>query len=152
MTLVDSLDSVLMLYAYAGPTQDPSISRFALTYDDKKVREDEETVLVPTLSNDPNFPIAGSSVETAPPMEALVSPGGDPEDSRKVLPPTTVPAEEPHVQPTSREERVLASKANTISSLSITLTLLSILVALRCVIFRFCLPVLLVSADSPASH
>jgi hypothetical protein len=78
MTLVDSLDSVLMLYAYAGPTQDPSISKFALTFkDDKSVlpAEGSSNELVPTLSADPNVPLVA---ETGEPIEPSAETGPNP--------------------------------------------------------------------------
>jgi high-affinity nickel-transport protein len=127
MTLVDSLDSVLMLYAYAGPTQDPSISKFALTFkDDKSVlpAEGSSNELVPTLSADPNVPLVA---ETGEPIEPSAETGPNP---KTVSPQSDTVERGPPLQNT-REQRLLASKANTISSLSITLTLLSILVALR---------------------
>jgi len=140
MTLVDSLDSVLMLYAYAGPTQDPNISKFALTFNnDQKVslvqdqqdQTERDQELLPTLSANLN--------------EAIVQEDGthitDVEGDRKaksVAPPSAVVSTNIHTSseagpsaPLTRTELVLANKANTISSLSITLTLLSILVALR---------------------
>lgn len=134
MTLVDSLDSVLMLYAYAGPTQDATISKFALTFNDKKVALDEETILVPTLSNDhdPNLPIEGIDEEAGPSTVTGASNANEQVGpSQKVSSTTSASGVPSGSEPSTREQRVLASKANTISSLSITLTLLSILVALR---------------------
>jgi high-affinity nickel-transport protein len=141
MTLVDSLDSILMLYAYAGPSQDSSISKFALTYDDKPPVAEEETSLVPVLSAapDPNTPVVSTgglpivqdtTASTAPTTEepgagkANLGPSAGARDSQTQV-------EAGPSAPQTRQQRVLASKANTISSLSITLTLLSILVALR---------------------
>jgi high-affinity nickel-transport protein len=137
MTLVDSLDSVLMLYAYAGPTQDPTISKFALTFNnDQKSplllgqdhRAEEDQRLVPTLLRDPNAvvtqedgtPVNGTERDASL-KPAPMKPLSTSETDREVGPSA----------PQTRAEMVLASKANTISSLSITLTLLSILVALR---------------------
>lgn len=138
MTLVDSLDSVLMLYAYAGPIQDPTIGKFALTFKndqtlprllDQDGQEEQDREFVPTLATDPNGVVTRNDGTT------IARDGSD--DSSKPLSATprdagTVPDHEagPSVR-RSREQKVLDSKANTISSLSITLTLLSILVALR---------------------
>jgi high-affinity nickel-transport protein len=138
MTLVDSLDSVLMLYAYAGPTQDPTISKFALTFNndqkmpllldqDRQVEDDQ--ALVPTLLGDPNAIVTqedGTPVNgTERDASFKPAPVGTP------LPSAEADHEAGPTAPQTRAEMVLASKANTISSLSITLTLLSILVALR---------------------
>lgn len=145
MTLVDSLDSILMLYAYAGPSQDSSISKFALTYDDKPPVAEEETSLVPTLSAsaDTNSPaVAGDGISIEHDSDAAPQTASAEEqpDATKpaIIPSSTSVDSQIRVEagpssPQTHQQRVLASKANTISSLSITLTLLSILVALRSV-------------------
>ena len=125
--MVDSLDSILMLYAYAGPTQDPSISKFALTFD-KKVALPAAEEDVPVLNQE----------STSPPLSPI-----EREEEEDTTKPTVfsevTEADVNAVEvgpsaPQTREQKLLATKANTISSLSITLTLLSILVALRFVL------------------
>ena len=133
MTLVDSLDSILMLYAYAGPSQDPTISKFALTFEnDQKtpLLSSEEQIfdqeLLPTVSAEPNAAVVQEDGTRVAGVEADTT-------SKVVVPaaPTSGDCGAGPAMTPSRQQVVLASKANTISSLSITLTLLSILVALR---------------------
>lgn len=129
MTLVDSLDSVLMLYAYAGPTQDSSISKFALTFKDDKPSIEQEVEpsneLLPVLSVDPNTPLVTSDGQ---PIDQPL----DQQEPSQPKPTAQINlSDDERGSPVNRKQRVLANKANTISSLSITLTLLSILVALR---------------------
>ncbi|OCF35373.1 high-affinity nickel-transporter [Kwoniella heveanensis BCC8398] len=194
MSLVDSLDSILMLYAYATPSTSTAEGKIALlqSYEpDLKrdegdasdvrvmVTEDEDaTALVPTLSSEPadtsrrgtsqdgvNSPrpaLAGrSEIEMLEAEdqehEAITKPLGNQRkgsaktqhdneqrsgDLSETTPGSATAAETTEAATTSaeegllreggssRQERILSVKTNTMSSLSIILTLLSILVAL----------------------
>ncbi|KAL1411225.1 hypothetical protein Q8F55_002176 [Vanrija albida] len=114
MSLVDSLDSVLMLYAYAQPALKGPDRKVRLFYRPLKLQEDVEAVA----------PLNSADAEGSPSAERPPLPRDDSKDS-KLGDETLVEA-----QTVERESRILAAKASTISSLSISLTLLSILVAL----------------------
>jgi high-affinity nickel-transport protein len=130
--MVDSLDSVLMLYAYAAPSQDQSVKRFAMFFNSDKV--DTGTEVTPEVPDemDPNLPILHHDQ-----VDPTVQSEDQPKSQKPVLANTGTDADveattsSGGIAPESGERRVLDAKANTISSLSITLTILSILVALR---------------------
>jgi high-affinity nickel-transport protein len=109
MSLVDSLDSILMLYAYATPHVSSDSKKFAIFATPTPTKHDVELSGV----NEMAFTTTAQT-DTAQ------------EDTKNV-----VETLDPHTNPLSREPEVLVSKADTMSSLSITLTVLSILVALR---------------------
>lgn len=137
MTLVDSLDSVLMLYAYVAPTQDPDIKRFALTFDDSK-RVERIADYHDSPVNDPNVPILAENDEIIIENERLEDPSKpmvDQAQSDVVVGEIESGPSQPKIQ----EQVIMDTKANTISSLSIVLTLLSILVALAQVSFDYSL-------------
>lgn len=114
MSLVDSLDSVLMLYAYAQPNLKGADGKIHLFYRPLRLQSDIESV-APL-----NSPIAESS-EPRPPLVR-----DDSKLDNKLVDDETI------IEARAEEHnaRMLAAKASTISSLSISLTLLSILVAL----------------------
>ncbi|ORY22758.1 high-affinity nickel-transport protein-domain-containing protein [Naematelia encephala] len=128
MTLVDSLDSVLMLYAYAAPALGTQQRRLA-------VFEDRKTPLPVTLPDLETPPVTVELLNSNPPTaeieeDDVVKPTDD------ATKPTGLDQEQepgqhlPEDTSTSNRQRVLNGKANTMSTLSIILTLLSILVAL----------------------
>lgn len=105
MTLVDSLDSVLMLYAYASPSRSTPEGKLGL------------------FQSQPDKPESESGCET----DALLSPERR-EGHVSYVEDARVSAEQLEEVETSR---VVDNKLNVMSSLSITLTALSIVVALR---------------------
>lgn len=137
MSLVDSLDSILMLYAYATPDSTSPEGKLALLqHPDYKDFQVEETVAT-TLTAE------GGQTEGHL-IEQIDVPQGEierleTEDNLKAKTGNEISVEEERVGGSSRvdniggarNERVMKAKANTMSSLSIILTLLSILVALR---------------------
>lgn len=139
MSLVDSLDSILMLYAYATPdTTSPEGKLALLQYPDLDHKDSylEETVATA-------LPAEGGQTERHV-IEQTDIPQGEierleTEDNIKAKTGNEILVEEERVGGPSRvdsnggvrNERVIKAKANTMSSLSIILTLLSILVALR---------------------
>ncbi|KGB74229.1 high-affinity nickel-transporter [Cryptococcus deuterogattii 99/473] len=136
MSLVDSLDSILMLYAYATPDSTSPEGKLALLqHPDYKDFQVEETVAT-TLTAE------GGQTEGHL-IEQIDVPQGEierleTEDNLKAKTGNEISVEEERVGGSSRvdniggarNERVMKAKANTMSSLSIILTLLSILVAL----------------------
>lgn len=99
MTLVDSLDSVLMLYAYASPSRSTSEGKISLFQPQKhETKTGEESEYRPLLT--------------------------DAEDTEAYL-------QHPSARSTDLPDEVINNKLNVMSSLSITLTALSIVVALR---------------------
>jgi high-affinity nickel-transport protein len=137
MTMVDSLDSILMLYAYASPSRLSPEGRLAFFQDRKgelqpTAREEEEGAASAELL--PDLPIEGVSATLAHAQDELQ------EEQDKSLqahgPAKTAaldpePLRNPDPAPDAKTRRMLESKTNAISSLSITLTVLSILVAFR---------------------
>ena len=100
MTLIDSLDSILMLYSYSG------FPETSLTIFEKRV----------ALPNSvPDFPVSPAS-ECAVTDDTLVV--------------SAIPVDDHNLSNKASELKV---KLNMMSGLSIVLTLLSILVAFRCV-------------------
>ncbi|WVR05065.1 hypothetical protein IAU60_002077 [Kwoniella sp. DSM 27419] len=196
MSLVDSLDSILMLYAYATPSTDTPVGKFALLQDHsdtKSVREDEVLVTVgevrdrdeereldaggvshgmavlPTLAGTQGSSAAMDQLEREDQAAAeeegykhgsVSQPVHD--DPAKPLTPPHHPSAQPtraahtsstgpavhadsdrlsndayadayadaHPQTSAKAQRIMSVKTNTMSNLSIILTLLSILVAL----------------------
>ena len=120
MTLVDSLDSVLMLYAYAAPsssTIEGKIAFFAPAEPslDPSPLSAALASSVPVTTNSTTVPSEDERDKDAPqPTPAMI------EDGRHI--------EALHEHPA---RQVVQGKANIMSTLSILLTLLSIIVALR---------------------
>ncbi|GMK57920.1 hypothetical protein CspeluHIS016_0407540 [Cutaneotrichosporon spelunceum] len=127
MALVDTLDSILMLYAYAQPELRTE-GKFVLFERDKKMflpitepePERAERAECPALEQDPS-------------KEPLGLSSSNEESNSK---PQAQATEEPSVavvevdEAEERQRRALAAKTATMGSLSISLTLLSIVVAL----------------------
>lgn len=133
MTLVDSLDSILMLYAYAPIGRDDREGKLAIFYSDKGRTS-------PVISEEAALPILEEQSSSLPAEEE----GSGPDKISKNLPSvraTTTPPLRDEMSSDGRppvlqddkddyaRQRVLAAKAATMSTLSITLTLLSIIVA-----------------------
>lgn len=129
MSLVDTLDSILMLYAYAQPDLRSGPGRKLALF----VRE--KNLTLPAYSGEVDQEPVLSSSEPA--VARISSRDSDP-DAKPVLLSSPAQLEAPvdsakidTVDPRDeRTARVLAAKTATMSSLSISLTLLSILVAL----------------------
>lgn len=139
MSLVDSLDSILMLYAYATPDSTSPEGKLALLqYPDPNYKDSylEETVATTLPAEDGQT--EGHVIEPTDIPQGETE-GLETEDNIKAKTGSEILAEEERVGGPSRvdgsggvrNERVMKAKANTMSSLSIILTLLSILVALR---------------------
>ena len=139
MTLVDCLDSVLMLYAYISPDQENGIIKWSII--EKKQRSTyptEQTVDLGLETPDQSpYQTPTAALGTIEPDHAdykndlLLADVS--KKARDVIPELEAAAElvEPGPRAQSREQQMLRDKGHTISSLSISLTLLSILVALR---------------------
>ncbi|KAL7422215.1 hypothetical protein Q5752_002861 [Cryptotrichosporon argae] len=138
MSLIDSLDSVLMLYAYAQPKLRPfRLIERSYAEDDSNLAEQGETVqqLLETPIKE-EATVEDGLVKDVDALEmaaaAAIVDGAQAEPSK---PPIDAP-EPDRSQGTERGaqsermRRILAAKAQTMSSLSIALTLMSILVAL----------------------
>lgn len=97
MSLVDSLDSILMLYAYAEPSRETADGKLQLFQQKQAIALPVHHDTVAVLASDGNV-----EAETEVPKS-----------------------------PDSEQEALIRTKANTISMLSIILTALSIVVALR---------------------
>ncbi|WRT66994.1 uncharacterized protein IL334_003960 [Kwoniella shivajii] len=146
MSLVDSLDSVLMLYAYATPSTDTPEGKLSLLQDidpDSKSTLVEETVIpvLPSSNTNPDVNEAMVSIEGRREDDATEGTGEieilereqnqNREDSVKS--PNERDIEAPHINRNTgndRQDRIIRVKTNTMSNLSIILTLLSIIVAL----------------------
>jgi high-affinity nickel-transport protein len=156
MTLVDSLDSILM--PYASPSRSTPEGQMSFFQDEKKAEaipilsgqpEDEEQEQTATglTAGIPQLPIGQTSdletgieriIETDPTIDIKSLPQNasladeETEARRTVVP---IDSQDSHAQEVTtrddRARRLMDSKANVMSSLSITLTILSILVALR---------------------
>jgi high-affinity nickel-transport protein len=134
MTLVDSLDSILMLYAYAPMREDDKEGRFSFFYQTSTTRDISihEDLEVPMLASEPLNPME----------DEHDGPSDNKADLSRTKKPSTILQPSPTVQGShlSRSNteaqggdyavrRKIAAKASTMSSLSISLTLLSIIVA-----------------------
>jgi len=113
MTLVDSADSILMLYSYSGFPE-----RSFIIFSPKPECKAPVTDLPPVGTDDPPAKDKGD-------LEVNIS-GAIPHEENKEDP-DTLPSEDPNGQ-LARNTRV---KMNVMSGLSIVLTLMSILVAFR---------------------
>lgn len=120
MSLVDSLDSVLMLYAYAQPDlrSDPKRRFLLWTAREEDMPMDGTIEVVPTTE--------AEVVNEEDPHTKPTSPSADDDSAVKLLDPEVTAVDEA----AEARARSLEAKTATISSLSISLTLLSIVVAL----------------------
>jgi high-affinity nickel-transport protein len=135
MSLVDSLDSVLMLYAYASPQRNSPEGKLSVFYRSENAlpplispihpRQDTGEEAVTVLPTDEEVEVdVDRGKKTGPKCDANVTAKAEGEP--------TVPLGDMDAQPMDYHARkVMDAKASTMSSLSITLTVLSIIVALR---------------------
>jgi high-affinity nickel-transport protein len=150
MSLVDSLDSVLMLYAYAPLRRDSPDGKLALFWESKAPLPREPREL---LADTEPLGLAMAGNSSSPVLLADMTNEGDadPRDKDPLSDQAKIPtgsalhdpaetgasgpeAPETVDEPITgdyRARRMLDAKASTMSTLSITLTVLSILVALR---------------------
>ncbi|EJU03133.1 NicO-domain-containing protein [Dacryopinax primogenitus] len=113
MTLVDSIDSVLMLYSYALPSR--HTAEGALAFFERKEDQAQDLSQPQQESIDPISLSEKKGEEFVTPLVTEAPPGGD-----EIVAPTPAQVMNTHLE---------HNKATTLSSLSIILTLLSILVA-----------------------
>jgi len=133
MSFVDSLDSVLMLYAYASPSRSTPEGKIGL-FQSTKIKLDEEADRL-VLEETPMSPTTGT-VEDDIPIREDSAPIDKTKDSKSqvmdglpVLPRLAMnEATGSHSGP---DTQAIDTKKQVISSLSVTLTALSIIVALR---------------------
>ncbi|OCF72005.1 high-affinity nickel-transporter [Kwoniella mangroviensis CBS 8886] len=152
MSLVDSLDSILMLYAYATPSTDTPEGKLALLQayegDSKTSLSLVEENVVPVLSSDVDSNTRrerGSEMVGRSEIEVLEREDQQDEQNQPKSPiyqDTGNPSNAPEMgenseminenerETSNRKDRLLRVKTQTMSNLSIILTLLSILVAL----------------------
>ena len=140
MTLIDSLDSILMLYSYAGfPEHAWAIFENGVSAADRENKPQVTPLeLVPVSSrradDQPHLPTGGnahSSIHEIPRTDNASTETSKPKPKDNELV-DDVPGLK--LKPDAREDRVtrdLQVKRNTMSGLSIILTLMSILVAFR---------------------
>lgn len=160
MSLVDTLDSILMLYAYAQPDlragPERKVALFIRIDDEKDAPAYPEAAAVTVEAEARESQESGASHGTQVEPQAGVSDAktqpktpDSPETAVSVLPTESAPSAQPEYggqghshghllikvnsidERAERAQRVIEAKTATISSLSISLTLLSILVALR---------------------
>ena len=142
MTLVDCLDSVLMLFAYAAPDQGTGMFKWSVIEDkDTKQRHMEQPGALGALEPELQCPELTRTAATA--LETVEVDDGDNKNdlltggtSTAAYVSTSGPqaraeTAKPNDHKQSRAQRMIRNKGQMISSLSISLTLLSILVALR---------------------
>ena len=147
MTLLDSIDSILMLYSYTGfPEQrfrvfEPVQENDAPERDDSAYREAAATRV--SAAEQPRSP-SGDGNEGGPVAGAPPALGGQPEQSGSseadrekhvVVAVAVADADERIREIRKKAQRELIVKRNMMSGLSIVLTLMSILVAFRCVFY-----------------
>jgi high-affinity nickel-transport protein len=133
MTLIDSLDSILMLYSYSGfPEHGWSIFAHDDELTDSKqpldVERDPETLPI-TLTESPPPSLTSGPAESTP-GDITVTPKSPRNDDQRS------PSFDPVAVPETGDERVSRDRRveqNVLSGLSIVLTLMSILVAFACV-------------------
>lgn len=137
MSIVDSADSILMLYSYAGFTDKDKWAlihrRARVVVEERCIRPEQETV------NKEGAPLPSShnGVWDTEPMSHLQPVEVSQHHLENI--PTSLPGDSTPIQDaievsnaeSSAQERATRTKLNTMSNLSIILTLISILVALR---------------------
>jgi high-affinity nickel-transport protein len=131
MSFVDSLDSVLMLYAYASPSRSTPEGKIGL-FQSTKIELDEEAdrlvledVPASTLPEDDSAREGVAEVDPAKDSKAHAQVTED----VPILP--IVAADQGTQSPSGPGNQAIDKKTQVISSLSVTLTALSIIVALR---------------------
>lgn len=152
MSLVDSLDSVLMLYAYAAPDRSSEEGKLALFVSTtsteqalpvvpyQEERDEVRSVLledVESVSRAQNNDEHDAEMHLAPSLTDAAAAGAvEPSTSKGTDAEGVVESTEPPLTPTpgpSPDRRMVDAKIHAMSTLSIILTLMSILVALRLV-------------------
>ena len=125
MTIVDSADSILMLYAYAG-APDKSWSLF----EKNSMNQIADNLRAEPRHEMPSDPVVESGAGITPDKKKAAR---TEEDEQRILEPApeAVVMEAAETEESSVRTRALRVKHNTMSSLSIALTLVSILVAFR---------------------
>ena len=133
MSFVDSLDSVLMLYAYASPSRSTPEGKIGLFQSTKIELDEEADRLVleeahPDLTNEViDHDLA--TQENSAPVDKTKDNKSQVMDSLPVLPTLNMNgASQSRIGP---DTQAIDTKKQVISSLSVTLTALSIIVALR---------------------
>lgn len=129
MSFVDSLDSVLMLYAYASPSRSTPEGKIGL-FQSTKIESIEEADLLP-VSNDIE---PEDRVVDLPTSAEVVDPAKDGKKqvmSEMAIVPTLENEAGQSPSGSRPNDQVIDKKTQVISSLSVTLTALSIIVALR---------------------
>jgi len=133
MSFVDSLDSVLMLYAYASPSRSTPEGKIGL-FQSTKIELDEEAHGL-VLEEAPNSPTTATveddiaAREDSAPIDKTKDSKSQVMDSLPVLP--TLDLNEATSSQSGPDTQAVDAKKQVISSLSVTLTALSIIVALR---------------------
>jgi high-affinity nickel-transport protein len=133
MTLVDSLDSILMLYAYAPMEKDDKDGRWTMFYSivsnkSVDVLPNEEEVNVPILAQHQAIPAEEQGSDSTD-KKAPISASQSSPPTKSATQSTSLSAIAVDDKSDYAIRRKLAAKASTMSSLSISLTLLSIIVA-----------------------
>jgi high-affinity nickel-transport protein len=133
MSFVDSLDSVLMLYAYASPSRSTPEGKIGL-FQSTKIESDEEADRLVIEEARP-----GSTTEVlehglatredSAPVDKTKDSKSQVMESLPVLP--TLDMNEASPSHSGSDNQAIDTKKQVISSLSVTLTALSIIVALR---------------------
>ena len=122
MTLVDSLDSVLMLYAYAAPQPGSDMLKMMFFIEPPPESSPSETPTSALVSHNEETADEAMDVKAMMPVDSVQA------DATQVLDSSQVPGASHTAETPST---FISRKAQTISSLSIILTVLSILVAFR---------------------
>ena len=140
---MDSLDSILMLYAYASPSTSTAEGKMAFFLDAKIPASTENEVLI----NDTDAEVQLSTLdrptaildetEASDPVKAIDASGrlaGVKVDTREPSAPQGTDLAVDSALQSGRGREIVEAKTHVMSTLSITLTLLSIIVALRYVL------------------
>jgi high-affinity nickel-transport protein len=133
MSFVDSLDSVLMLYAYASPSRSTPEGKIGL-FQSTKIELDEEAdrLVLEETHPDPTAEIVEDDIvirEDSAPIDKTKDSKSQVMDSLPVLP--MLAMNEASGSQNGPDTQAIDTKKQVISSLSVTLTALSIIVALR---------------------
>jgi high-affinity nickel-transport protein len=133
MSFVDSLDSVLMIYAYASPSRSTPEGKIGLFQSTKIELDEEANRLVleeaqPVLTTDV-VEDEHATRENPAPSDKTKDSKSQVMDSLPVLP--TLDMNEASPSHSGPDTQAIDTKKQVISSLSVTLTALSIIVALR---------------------
>jgi high-affinity nickel-transport protein len=133
MSFVDSLDSVLMLYAYASPSRSTPEGKIGL-FQSAKIELDEEAdrLVHEDTPLDSTTGIMNDDIATPEepaPIDKTKDSKSQMMESLPVLP--TLDMNEGSSSQSGPDTQAIDTKKQVISSLSVTLTALSIIVALR---------------------